>query len=57
MDYNEDDLLDNKKNYLVVPPLERRLKVSVFVWFLLLLFWISAVLNEGKNIERKVLEV
>ncbi|XP_057394191.1 Fanconi anemia group B protein isoform X1 [Balaenoptera acutorostrata] len=29
LDYNEDDLLDNKKNYLVVPPLERRLKVGL----------------------------
>ncbi|XP_022418404.1 Fanconi anemia group B protein isoform X1 [Delphinapterus leucas] len=29
LDYNEDDLFDGKENYLVVPPLERRLKVGL----------------------------
>lgn len=58
-DCNEDDLFEDKRDhcYLMIPALERRVKVSVYVCFLLLLFCISAILNEGKNIERKVLKV
>ncbi|XP_019521600.1 PREDICTED: Fanconi anemia group B protein [Hipposideros armiger] len=55
LDCNEDDLFEDKEDnrYLVIPALERRLKVGVYVCFLLLLFWISAILNEERTLKER----